>query len=47
MLEAMDLETGIDLERLLGVRNLVAKALPQEQLYGYLPAVGVPLGFTS
>jgi len=46
MLEAMGLETGIDLELLLGVRNLVATALPQEQLYGYLPAVGVPLGFT-
>lgn len=45
MLEAMGFSTGIDLQRLLEVRDLLARALPGEELYGYLPAAGVPLGF--
>jgi hydroxymethylglutaryl-CoA lyase len=45
MLEAMGFSTGIDLQRLLEVRELLARALPGEELYGYLPAAGVPLGF--
>jgi hydroxymethylglutaryl-CoA lyase len=45
MLEAMGCSTGIDLQRLLEVRELLARALPGEELYGYLPAAGVPLGF--
>ena len=45
MLEAMGLSTGIDLHKLLEVRDLLAQALPGEELYGYLPAAGLPLGF--
>ena len=45
MLEAMGFSTGIDLQKLLEVRELLARALPGEELYGYLPAAGVPLGF--
>lgn len=45
MLEAMGLETGIDLERLLKVRNILAEALPGEPLYGFTPDAGLPLGF--
>ena len=45
MLEAMGCSTGIDLQRLLEVRELLARALPGEELHGYLPAAGVPLGF--
>lgn len=45
MLEAMGLRTGIDLEALLGVRKIVAKALEGEPLYGFLPDAGLPLGF--
>jgi len=45
MLEAMGLDTGIDLEALLEVRTIVAEALPGEPLYGFTPDAGLPLGF--
>ena len=47
MLAAMGIETGIDLEKLLKVREIVAKALPGEPLYGFTPDAGLPLGFTQ
>jgi len=47
MLAAMGFETGIDLERLLEVRRVVAAALPQEELYGFTAAAGLPLGFAQ
>ena len=45
MLEAMGLRTGIDLDRLLTVRSILAEALPGEPLYGFVPDAGLPLGF--
>jgi hydroxymethylglutaryl-CoA lyase len=45
MLEAMGLRTGIDLPKLLAVRNILHGALPQEALYGFTPDAGLPLGF--
>jgi len=45
MLEAMGLGTGIDLGRLLEVRRILREALPGEELYGFTPAAGLPLGF--
>lgn len=45
MLEAMGVRTGIDLDRLLGVRELVKEALPGEELFGFLAEVGLPKGF--
>jgi hydroxymethylglutaryl-CoA lyase len=45
MLEAMGLRTGIDLGRLLSVRKILQDALPQEEVYGFLPEAGLPLGF--
>ncbi|ATW02815.1 hydroxymethylglutaryl-CoA lyase [Sphingorhabdus sp. YGSMI21] len=45
MLEAMGIDTGIDLEKLLKVRDIVAQALPGEPLYGFTPDAGLPLGF--
>jgi hydroxymethylglutaryl-CoA lyase len=45
MLAAMGLRTGIDIERLLAVREIVAAALPGEELYGFLPDAKLPLGF--
>lgn len=47
MLEAMGLKTGIDLEKLFAVRSILAEALPNEELYGYVPAAGLPLGFAA
>ncbi len=45
MLEAMGLRTGIDLDRLLRVRDVLHAALPDEALYGFTPDAGLPLGF--
>lgn len=45
MLEAMGISTGIDLGKLLKVRDIVAQALPGEPLYGFTPDAGLPLGF--
>jgi hydroxymethylglutaryl-CoA lyase len=47
MLQAMGFETGIDLAKLLKVRDIVAAALPGEALYGFTPDAGVPLGFAA
>jgi hydroxymethylglutaryl-CoA lyase len=47
MLQAMGYETGIDLDRLLKVRELVQAALPGVELYGFTPDAGVPKGFTG
>ena len=44
MLHAMGHDTGIDLERLLAVRAILADALPGEPLYGFTPDAGLPLG---
>ncbi|MEM1411796.1 MAG: hydroxymethylglutaryl-CoA lyase [Pseudomonadota bacterium] len=46
MLESMGLRTGIDLDALLEVRALVARALPDEAFYGFIPDAGLPKGFT-
>lgn len=45
MLEAMGLETGVEIEALFAVRQLLQRALPDEQLYGFAPLAGLPLGF--
>jgi len=42
MLEAMGLDTGVDLDKLLAARKILAAAVPNEELYGYVPAAGVP-----
>ena len=45
LLESMGLGTGIDLEALIKVRELVQAALPDVELYGFVPAAGLPLGY--
>lgn len=45
MLEAMGVSTGIDVERLLRVRDILKDALPSEPLYGFTPDAGLPIGF--
>lgn len=45
MLNAMGLKTGIDLEKLLAVRAIVAEALPDEPLYGFTPDAGPMLDY--
>lgn len=45
MLQAMGYETGIDIHKLLEVRNIIVHALPGEPLYGFTADAGLPLGF--
>lgn len=45
MLEAMGLKTGINLDKLLDVRAQVQRMLPNEEMYGFTSAAGVPKGF--
>ncbi|MCJ2052908.1 hydroxymethylglutaryl-CoA lyase [Methylobacterium sp. J-070] len=47
LLEAMGLRTGIDLDRLIAARAIVAEALPGEPLYGHVPDAGLPKGFRT
>ena len=45
MLDAMGYETGIDLEKLFSIRNVLSDALPDEPLYGYTIDAGLPVGY--
>ena len=45
MLNAMGYQTGIDLEKLLKVRAILADALPGEPLYGFTPDAGVMMDY--
>ncbi|MEJ2604233.1 MAG: hydroxymethylglutaryl-CoA lyase [Gammaproteobacteria bacterium] len=47
MLDSMGLETGIDLGRLLQVRDILQDALPDEELYGFTPEAGLPKGYSA
>lgn len=47
MFNSMGLETGIDLEKLLKVREIVASALPGEPLYGFTPDAGLTLDYAT
>lgn len=47
MLEAMGLHTGIEMEALLKVREIVQAALPKEPMFGFVPEAGLPLGFRT
>jgi hydroxymethylglutaryl-CoA lyase len=47
MFEAMGVDTGVDLERLLAARAPLATGLPDEPLYGMLHAAGLPKDFTG
>lgn len=42
MLESMGVRTGINLEKLMAVREIIATALPETPLYGRITAVGLP-----
>jgi len=45
LLESMGLNTGIDLNALIQVRELVQASLPDEELYGFTPLAGLPKGW--
>jgi len=45
MLDAMGMRTGVDLEKLLAVREIVARNLPGTPLHGALARAGLPQGY--
>ena len=45
MFESMGVDTGIDLDALMATREIVRAALPEEELYGFTPRAGLPLGY--
>ena len=45
LFESMGIETGIDIERLTRVREIVGKALPEVTLYGAIAKAGLPRNF--
>ena len=45
LLESMGLRTGIDIDQLIAARSIILEGLPGEQIYGYLPDVGLTKGF--
>ena len=47
MLDSMGLRTGVDLERLLQVRNIVQAALPDIEMHGALARAGLPRNYVS
>jgi len=47
MLESMGFNTGIDFDKLFEARNILSAALPNEELYGFIPEAGLPLGFND
>ena len=47
LLESMGLRTGVDIERLIDARSILAAGLPGEELYGYLADAGLPKGFVA
>ena len=47
MLEAMGFDTGVDIERLLEVRQLVARALPDVPQHGSIAKAGLPKNFRT
>lgn len=46
LLEAMGYDTGVDIDRLIVARTILAEALPGEALYGHVQDAGLPMGFT-
>jgi hydroxymethylglutaryl-CoA lyase len=47
LLESMGLRTGVDFDRLLVARSVLAQALPTTELYGFTPDAGLPKGFKA
>ena len=45
MFESMGVRTGVDIDKLLAARELLAAGLPGEPLYGMTPGAGLPTGW--
>ena len=47
LLDSMGLKTGIDLNKLIKVRDIIKDSLPVETVYGFTPDAGLPLGYVQ
>ena len=47
MFEAMGVDTGVDIEKLIAARNPLRAGLPGEPLYGMTPEAGLPKGWVA
>jgi len=47
MLNSMGFDTGIELDKLLSVREILAQGVPEEALYGFTPEAGLPKGHSG
>ena len=47
MFEAMGVDTGVDIEKLIAARNPLRVGLPGEPLYGMTPEAGLPKGWVA
>jgi hydroxymethylglutaryl-CoA lyase len=47
LLEGAGLKTGVDLDGLIAVRDIIARNLPDEKLYGMYALAGAPKGFRA
>jgi hydroxymethylglutaryl-CoA lyase len=47
MFEAMGVDTGVDLEKLIAARSLLKRVLPGEPIYGMTPEAGLPKGWAK
>lgn len=47
LLEGAGLKTGVDLDALVAIRDIIARNLPDEKLYGMYALAGAPKGFRS
>jgi hydroxymethylglutaryl-CoA lyase len=47
LLESMGLRTGVDVERLVEARAVLAEGLPGTELHGHVAGAGLPKGFAS
>ncbi|MDG1438810.1 MAG: hydroxymethylglutaryl-CoA lyase [Emcibacteraceae bacterium] len=47
MLDSMGYKTGVNLDALFRVREIVQEALPDEELYGFTPDAGLPKGYPN
>jgi hydroxymethylglutaryl-CoA lyase len=47
LLDSMGLKTGIDMEKLMTVRDVLKESIPGEELYGFTPDAGLPKGYVQ
>ena len=47
MLDSMGLETGVDLEQLIAIRELVRAALPDIEMHGAIARAGLPAHYVN